>query len=157
MTQTATTELKNRFLCEMSCGERQRLALAMAFAARPRIILLDEATAHLDLHHRAGIMHLLREMNRDRGVTVIMAAHDLALAGRYFSRLIMLKQGEVLIDGYINKATLANLKEVRIIHGFGTGTLRQIVRDFLSSHPLVRSLRAGNKEEGGDGITVASL
>jgi len=64
---------------------------------------------------------------------------------------------EVLLDGYLNGATLANLNEVQIIHGIGTGTVRQIVRDFLTGHPLVRSFRTGNKEEGGDGITVASL
>ena len=64
---------------------------------------------------------------------------------------------EVLLDGYLNEATLANLSEVQIIHGIGTGTVRQIVRDFLAGHPLVRSFRTGNKEEGGDGVTVASL
>ena len=64
---------------------------------------------------------------------------------------------EVLLDGYLNEATLANLSEVQIIHGIGTGTVRQIVRDFLTGHPLVRSFRTGNKEEGGDGVTVASL
>ena len=64
---------------------------------------------------------------------------------------------EVLLDGYLNEATLANLSEVQIIHGYGTGTVRQIVRDFLDGHPLVRSFHSGNKEEGGDGVTVASL
>jgi len=64
---------------------------------------------------------------------------------------------EVLLDGYLNKATLANLSEAQIIHGYGTGTVRQIVRDFLADHPSVRSFRPGNKEEGGDGVTVASL
>ncbi|MFC1939937.1 endonuclease MutS2 [Chloroflexota bacterium] len=64
---------------------------------------------------------------------------------------------EVLLDSYLNEATLANLSEVKIIHGFGTGTVRQIVRDFLTGHTLVRSFRAGNKEEGGDGVTIASL
>jgi len=64
---------------------------------------------------------------------------------------------EVLLDGYLNEATLANLSEVQIIHGFGTGTVRQIVRDSLAGHTLVRSFRAGNKDEGGDGVTVASL
>ena len=64
---------------------------------------------------------------------------------------------EVLLDGYLNEATLADLNEIQIIHGIGTGTVRQIVRDFLAGHPLVKSFRTGNKEEGGDGVTVASL
>jgi len=99
MQRTSTQTLKQRFLSEMSGGERQRLALAMAFAAKPRIILLDEATSHLDLHHRAGIMQLLSEMNRNQGVTIIMAVHDLSLASRYFDRLILLKDGHVVKDG----------------------------------------------------------
>ncbi|MFC2011105.1 endonuclease MutS2 [Chloroflexota bacterium] len=64
---------------------------------------------------------------------------------------------EVMLDAYLNEATLASLNEVQIIHGYGTGTVRQIVRDYLVGHPLVRSFRVGNKEEGGDGVTVASL
>ncbi len=64
---------------------------------------------------------------------------------------------EVQLDAYLNEATLANFSEVQIIHGIGTGTVRQIVRDFLAGHPLVGSFRTGNKEEGGDGVTVASL
>ena len=96
---TATFELSDRFIADMSGGERQRLALAMAFAAEPEIILLDEATAHLDLHHRAETMQLLRKMNRTRDLTVLMAVHDLSLAGRYFDRLILLKEGRILKDG----------------------------------------------------------
>ncbi|MFC1934412.1 endonuclease MutS2 [Chloroflexota bacterium] len=64
---------------------------------------------------------------------------------------------EVLLDSYLNEATLTNLSEVKIIHGIGTGTVRQIVRDILAGYPLVKSFRAGNKEEGGDGVTIASL
>jgi len=64
---------------------------------------------------------------------------------------------EVRLDSYLNEATLASLSKVQIIHGFGTGTVRQIVRELLAVHPLVRSFHAGNKEEGGDGITIASL
>jgi len=99
MVSTGTEPFRDRFLSDMSGGERQRLALAMAFAAEPRIILLDEATSHLDLHHRVEIMHLLREMNRNHGVTVLMAVHDLMLAGRFFDRLILLDNGGVLKDG----------------------------------------------------------
>jgi DNA mismatch repair protein MutS2 len=64
---------------------------------------------------------------------------------------------EVVLDGYLNDATLASLSEVRIIHGIGTGTVRQIVRDFLSAHPLVKSFRTGKPDEGGDGATMVSL
>ncbi|MFH0847640.1 MAG: endonuclease MutS2 [Chloroflexota bacterium] len=61
------------------------------------------------------------------------------------------------LDRYLNEASLAGLSQVRIIHGFGTGTVRQIVRDFLSSHPLVRSFHPGGEREGGDGVTIVQL
>jgi DNA mismatch repair protein MutS2 len=64
---------------------------------------------------------------------------------------------EVALDIYLNDAALANLSEVRIIHGIGTGTVRQIARDFLAAHPLVKSFRTGKPDEGGDGATVVSL
>ncbi|HZC29743.1 MAG TPA: Smr/MutS family protein, partial [Gaiellaceae bacterium] len=62
-----------------------------------------------------------------------------------------------LLDRYINDAYLANLDEVRIVHGKGTGTLRKIVRDGLAAHPLVKSFAPGVDGEGGEGVTTAKL
>jgi len=64
---------------------------------------------------------------------------------------------DAMLDSYLNDASLAGLRMVRIIHGFGTGTIRNIVRDFLATHPLVASFRAGKADEGGDGVTVVEL
>jgi len=64
---------------------------------------------------------------------------------------------EVSLDMYLNDAVLADLHEVRIVHGIGTGTVRQIVRDCLAAHPLVKSFRTGNQDEGGGGATVVNL
>jgi DNA mismatch repair protein MutS2 len=61
------------------------------------------------------------------------------------------------LDSYLNDASLAGLSEVRIIHGVGTGVVRNIVRDFVVSHPLVRSFRSGGRGEGGDGATIIAL
>ena len=64
---------------------------------------------------------------------------------------------EWLLDSYLNNASLANLPKVRIIHGFGTGTVRDIVRDFAISHPLAKSSHPGEQDEGGDGVTIINL
>lgn len=64
---------------------------------------------------------------------------------------------EWTLDSYLNGAWLAGLSEIRVIHGFGTGTVRSIVREFLSTHSLVSSFRAGGKNEGGDGVTVVHV
>jgi DNA mismatch repair protein MutS2 len=61
------------------------------------------------------------------------------------------------LDSYINNASVAGLSEIRIIHGLATGTVRKIVREFLSTHPLVRSFEPGGKGEGGDGATIVKL
>ncbi|HIE56663.1 MAG TPA: hypothetical protein EYP88_00325 [Anaerolineales bacterium] len=61
------------------------------------------------------------------------------------------------LDTYLERAYLAGLPWVRIIHGKGTGKLRQVVRDALRQHPHVLSFEAGKPAEGGDGVTVAKL
>ena len=64
---------------------------------------------------------------------------------------------EPALEGYLNEASLVGLSRVRIIHGIGTGTVRQIVREILASHPLVTSFQPGEQGEGGDGVTIVSM
>jgi DNA mismatch repair protein MutS2 len=61
------------------------------------------------------------------------------------------------LDRFLNDAFLAHFKEVRIVHGYATGTVRTVVREMLNGHPLVKSFRPGEKQEGGDGVTVVQL
>jgi DNA mismatch repair protein MutS2 len=64
---------------------------------------------------------------------------------------------EPALEDYLNEASLCGLSRVRIIHGIGTGTVRQIVREILASHPLVASFQPGEQGEGGDGVTIVSM
>jgi DNA mismatch repair protein MutS2 len=64
---------------------------------------------------------------------------------------------EPALESYLNEASLCGLSRVRIIHGIGTGTVRQIVREILASHPLVTSFQPGEQGEGGDGVTIVSM
>jgi len=111
MTLTETWELRHRALPEMSGGERQRLALAMALAPRPKILLLDEPTSHLDLRNRAEIMRLLTKLNREQQTTILMVVHDLTLASQYFDRIILLDKGRKIADGSVAEVMDAGLLE----------------------------------------------
>lgn len=90
--------LAARVFNELSGGERQRVMLAMALAQRPRLLLLDEPTSHLDIKYQIEMLELVKRLNRETGVTVIAAMHDLNLAARYFSRLLLFQRG-IVADG----------------------------------------------------------
>jgi DNA mismatch repair protein MutS2 len=64
---------------------------------------------------------------------------------------------EDMLNKYLDDASLSALVQVRIVHGSGTGVLRQIVRDMLRNHPLVKSFRPGENNEGGNGVTIVRL
>ena len=87
-----------RVFNELSGGERQRVMIAMALAQQPSVLLLDEPTAHLDIKYQVETLELVQRLNRERGVTIIAAIHDLNLAARYFSRLLLFQRG-IVADG----------------------------------------------------------
>lgn len=89
------TPLAERVFNELSGGERQRVLVAMALAQQPRLLLLDEPTSHLDIKYQIDILELISQLNRERGVTIIAAMHDLNLAARYFPRLLLFQRGIV--------------------------------------------------------------
>ncbi len=93
------TSLAGRIFNELSGGERQRVMVAMALAQEPTLLLLDEPTAHLDIKYQIDILELVQRLNRERGVTVIAAMHDLNLAARYFPRLLLFQRGVVADAG----------------------------------------------------------
>jgi DNA mismatch repair protein MutS2 len=80
-----------------------------------------------------------------------------APANEVHLRRLTVDEALIKLDRYLNDAYMAGLYQVRVIHGKGTGTLRQIVRERLAHHPLVKSHRPGGYGEGGEGVTVAEL
>jgi iron complex transport system ATP-binding protein len=99
MRQTDTLPFSDRLITTLSDGERQRVFIARALAQEPRILLLDEPTANLDIHHQFDILTLIRRLADARGMGVIAAIHDLTLAARFCDRLLLLHEGGVLAEG----------------------------------------------------------
>jgi ABC-type lipoprotein export system ATPase subunit len=83
---------------ELSGGEQQRAALARALINRPQLLLADEPTGNLDSHTGTEIMNMLRDFNRQMGMTVVMVTHERALAERYAQRMIFLADGKLVGD-----------------------------------------------------------
>jgi predicted ABC-type transport system involved in lysophospholipase L1 biosynthesis ATPase subunit len=86
---------------ELSGGEQQRAALARALINRPQLLLADEPTGNLDSHTGKEIMDMVRDFNRELGMTVVMVTHERALAERYAQRMIFLADGK-LVDDRVN-------------------------------------------------------
>jgi len=96
---TGVDSLADRRLDQLSGGELQRVMVARAICQEPRILLLDEPTASLDLAHQVHLMDLLENLKTEHGITVVMVSHDINLAGMYGDRLLLLKEGRILQQG----------------------------------------------------------
>lgn len=90
MELTDTFKLKDSLMSAISGGERQLASIARALVQEPNLLLLDEPTSHLDITHQVQILELIKRLNRELGLTVLMVLHDLNLASEYSDRLVLL-------------------------------------------------------------------
>lgn len=99
--ETELQDLQDKSLTALSGGERQRAWLAMALAKEPEILLLDEPTTYLDVHHQLELMELVSKLYQMTKMLVIMVMHDLNHAARFSHRLIAVKKGRIVADGSV--------------------------------------------------------
>ncbi len=110
---TNLTKFAARQVMTLSGGERQRAFIAMALAQRPQILLLDEPTTYLDIAHQLDVMNIIRKVNAEYGMTVVMVLHDINHALQYADETVIVKNGAVFAQGEPQKVlTAAAIKEV---------------------------------------------
>ncbi|WP_020618818.1 ABC transporter ATP-binding protein [Paenibacillus daejeonensis] len=106
-------------LCTLSGGERQRAWIAMALAQRTKLLFLDEPTTFLDMYHQIELLELIRHLNEEHGITIVMVLHDINQALRYSHHLIVMKEGEARLSGapreVITSAALADIYGVKAV------------------------------------------
>jgi iron complex transport system ATP-binding protein len=133
---TGTAPLADRAYMTLSGGEKQRVVIASALTQAADVLLLDEPTASLDLGYQLEVAALLSRLNRNRGVTMLMATHDLNLAAALCDRLVLMRDGQVLAQGATNDVLTAQsvrqmydvVADVRYHEGAGHLTVTPVER-----------------------------
>jgi len=137
MEWTEILPISQRSIDELSGGERKRVFIARALAQEPEMILLDEPTSNLDIHHQVEFLDLVLSLNREKGLTILMASHDLNLASEYCDRLIFLQNGKIYKMGSPEEVmTRENIEKVY-------GCEVWVDRNPVSGMPRVSLLRKG--------------
>jgi iron complex transport system ATP-binding protein len=115
MEATKTFSLAERRVGDLSGGERQRLTIARALAQQPKIILMDEPTANLDINYQMETLDLARKLCQTEELIVLVTLHDLNLASQYCDRLMVLGKGTVYCQG--TPGAVINAQTIRDVYG----------------------------------------
>jgi iron complex transport system ATP-binding protein len=99
MEKTAVLDFHNRSISQLSSGEKQRVLIARAIAQQPSILMLDEPNAHLDINHQIAVFNLLRALNHQYQMTIIVVLHDLSAASAFCETMVLLHRGQVVRTG----------------------------------------------------------
>ena len=138
MEWTKILPFSERPMDELSGGERKRVFIARALAQEPEVILLDEPTVNLDIHHQIDFLDLILTLNRERGLTIVMASHDMNMASEFCDRLILLQGGRIYKMGTPEEViTQENIESV-----YGCGV-------WIDQHPISGMPRISLIKKGG--------
>lgn len=136
MELTGVSHLAARSIATLSGGEKQRVIIARALCQEPQILLLDEPTANLDLGYQHNLLEMITVLNREQGITIIAAIHDLNLASRFFDHMLLLAGGKVLAAGTAEEVITPAL--IKTAYG---------VDNFVYRHPLTGCLQVSVRDE----------
>lgn len=139
--KTNTYEFKDKYFNSLSGGEKQRVIIARALAQQPEILILDEATSSLDIHHQLDILELIHSLNREDGLTVLTIMHDLNLASRFSDKIVLLSKNGVIKSGtpseVIDEQVLKNVYDMDMV----------VRENKLLSYPEIIPLRIRKSKE----------
>jgi iron complex transport system ATP-binding protein len=131
MELTDTFPFRDRYISETSGGEIQLALIARALTQEPSLLVLDEPTAHLDIAHQVSILDLMRRLNREFGLTILIVLHDLNLASEYCDRIILMDRGRIKKTG--KPEEVLNYRDIEEVYR----TVVVVEQNPLSSKPFV--------------------
>lgn len=134
ISETSLINFRNKKVINLSGGERQRVWIAMALAQEPKIILLDEPTTYLDICHQLEVMELIKRLNKELNLTVIMVLHDLGQAAKYSDKLVVLKKGKTIAIG--SPRDILTEKLVREVYNVETCIRTDVITNELIIYPI---------------------
>ncbi len=141
MEMTGILHLAEALMSEMSAGEVQLAFIARGLAQQPEVLLLDEPTSHLDITHQAAILDLVKRLNRQEGLTVVIILHDLNLASEYCDRLVLMDRGRIRKAG--TPAEVLDYETIEEVYG----TVVIVRENPLSRKPFVMIVSEEVKEK----------
>lgn len=119
MEKTNILQFANRYINHLSGGERQRAIIARALAQKPKILLMDEPTLHLDINHQLDVLDMVSSLSKENKLTVVIVSHDLGLVARYCQRLILISDHHIVAHGLVEDVlTPENMRKVFSIDAY---------------------------------------
>lgn len=120
--------LADRYIHQLSDGEKQKIFLARALAQEPELIIMDEPTSFLDIRHKVELVSIINKLSKERDITIIASLHEVGLAVRCSDMLMLVKDGGILDYGRPDK--IMNPSKIKLLYGIDDNQYEQILGSF---------------------------